>query len=284
MDHRRGSFRSLSLEQRVIKLRAALVAIRAERSWTLDKLSDQTGIGPKALRRLLSQKGEVTNRESTVLKLENYVAEAQYERGFVARDMYVAIAEGMGASLDNKAFIETYGGEYRVIRAHVPSRKPLVSVLRIEGDEDNTVVRYIHSHAVSDILSLFEEKTDYQKTRKKMFKPPVLTYHGFVFNCAPRAFLLSTSLSTGHVKEMVLSLPTPTLVQEASFAGLVLTVSADEREPFAARVLVQRFHEPEKIKEPSLWEPGVKEWDKMKEEVQRQFSPETNYGLLRLHG
>ena len=72
-------------------------------------------------------------------------------------------------------------------------------------------------------------------------KKIVRTYNGFVFLHRRRAFLIGAH-KAGHVKEMILSLPglESDEPHSSTIRGLVLTVSTDEREPFAARLLLQK--------------------------------------------
>lgn len=197
---------------------------------------------------------------------------------------YLTIADGMGASLDNGDFIERFANEYRVVRAHMPSRKPLVSRLIIRGDNDNTVIRFTHHHVVSDALSLFDDpkalETNNGSDVKNDESPNVLSYEGFVFNCERRAFLLSTSIMTKHVKEMILHMPASG--SHISFKGLLLTVSADDREPFAARVLVQKLPKILTDEQREFWKPGLKQWADLPM-LEREFNAESNFGILQIH-
>jgi hypothetical protein len=155
---------------------------------------------------------------------------------------------------------------------------PLVSSLKISGDSDNTAIRYQHRHVVSDALSLFENGA-----RPAQKSETVLTYDGFVFNADRRAIFLSTSLSTAHAKQMVLRIPANGSLRDASIRGLVLTVSADEREPFAARVVMQRLPKKLTDEEEAFWEPGLKAWDELPPMVRREFDEQGNFGLMHLH-
>jgi hypothetical protein len=122
-------------------------------------------------------------------------------------------------------------------------------------------------------LSLF--KAERQKNE--------IVYEGFVFNCRRRAILVSTAYNTRHIKEIILSMPAPHKQAQASIRGLLLTVSADDGQPFAARLLVQKFPPGLSSADKEKWEPGLKQWKDFPDEVQAEFGPVANYGLLNLH-
>jgi hypothetical protein len=296
-----------SHSERVKLLRNQIEAACKARSWSRSKFAEEAKLTRATIRRVLNQKGDSTPRDHTLESLEKFVASIERPRGFASSDLYRAIAEGMNASLMNKDFIELYTGEYRMVRAHVPSGLALVSKLRIFGDKgDNMVIRYTRQHVVSDALSLFDDEDDTEQTTQVDTSKPRMSkskrnaatkrqasdgeeegikYEGFVFNSQRRAFLLATSPTTAHVKEMVLSMPAAAPLASASIRGLVLTVSADERDPFAARIMVVKWPPPNLTsRQESQWEPGLKHWEDMPKSLQREFTPENKRGILQLHG
>jgi transcriptional regulator with XRE-family HTH domain len=260
-------------EDRIRRLRTGIAAIRDEHRLPLDAIAEQSGVTRKTLARFLDARREGAPREYTLTQLEKFVEGTERKTGFVGKDTYLAIADGMGAELDNADFLSAFGGEYRVLRAHVPSKRPLISTLTIFGDTDQRVIRYKQVHVVSDALSLFATER----------KSTEIVYEGFVFNCHRRAFLMSTSRNTGHVKEIILSMPATGKLSETSIRGLLLTVSADERQPFAARLLVQKIPLGLSKADSEKWEPGLKQWADFPDDLRAEFGPQANYGLLHLH-
>jgi len=96
-----------------------------------------------------------------------------------------------------------------------------------------------------------------------------------------RAFLISTAHDLGCVKEMILSIPADS-TSLSSIRGLLLTVSADEREPFAARLLVQKLPDELPENDKRFWRPGFSEWENLPKHIRKEFDESTNFGLLRL--
>jgi hypothetical protein len=286
--------------ERLNKLRTAIGNIKEKNpKLTLEDIGVQAGhMGRKTVSKALATTTDVDSiSDSTITSLETFVRQNGEPRGFVSSDVYLTIADGMGASIDNEWFAQQYRGSYCVLRAHVPSMRPLMSKLVIRPDDDQRVIRYDHYHKVSDALSLLRDdelfKTPNQVTGRGLAKTTQdddqFKYEGFVFNCGNRAFLLATAPDTGHAKEMILNLRTTGRNPgQATIRGLLLTLSADEREPFAARVLVQKMQDDQLEQE--KWKPGLKKWNWDDEdgfadrpEILREFSPSQNYGILRLH-
>ncbi len=261
----------------------ALREIQNAKRLTQEKLADEIGISVGTVAKLLAAE---SNADPTAIqlaglvKIEAFIAKSTLERGFITRDVYLEIARGMEAVQNNEEFAGHYAGSYCVLRAHVPSTRPLMSKLIITVDPDKCVLRYKHFHKVSDALSLVKIDQGATTTDADMS-----IYEGFVFNCGNRAFLLATAKNPAHAKEMILNLRTTgSDPAAATIRGLLLTLSADEREPFASRVLVQKMTE-KQLATPE-WCPGLKDsWDIFagRKEILREFSKKQNFGLLRLH-
>jgi hypothetical protein len=281
MGHSGGSFSFSSSAERRKKIHDDLVLLKKQERWSFAKLQEESGLSRKALAGLLHRDGDTSARISTLDRAEEFLATRQSQGGFVDKSTYIAIARGMGGSQDNARFIRDYGGEYRVIRAHVPSRRALVSTLFIIGDPDNLVIRYEHIHVVSDTASLFAHRKGISGSEPS--PNTLLGYKGFVFNSQKRAILLSTSLRVGHVKEMIINMPAIQNPPDAFLRGLVLTVSPHEGEPFAARIMVEKLPRDLTPEELEPWRPGLKNWKEMPEQAQREFNETNNFGLLFLH-
>jgi transcriptional regulator with XRE-family HTH domain len=289
---------SSSDEARGRQIRSELLELMKDRGWSLNQLAAESGLSRKSISGLIEQKGEITTRLSTLDRFEKFLSDEK-KAGFEDKKEYMAIAKTMGASRKNEEFIEQYQHRYVVIRAHMPSRKALVSRLRITGDEDGEVVRYTHHHVVTDALSVFgrsapptsvadeenseKEPVDWDEEEKGWLARTTIKYKGFVFNCQRRMFLVGTAEKAGHIKQMTLSLPAGADLSHASIRGLVLTISADEREPFSARVIVETLPNEVTKKERRILEPGLKNWSEMPEMIQREFNENTQYGLFKLH-
>jgi transcriptional regulator with XRE-family HTH domain len=261
--------------------------------WQQAEIARRSRAGQKTIGRFLNGGGSYVPRLATMTRLETFFAELEKEGevGFQDAQLYHAIAGGMNASLDNKAFIRAFTGDYVVIRAQFPSQLPLISTLRIYGDDDGVVVRYEHEHISIDAPSMLTDEAEAGTT-------PVLRYSGFVFNAQGLAFFLSTSAPTAHVKQMIVSLPAINLANGTEHAmpglkkgampamnGLVLSVSASERVPFAARVLVEKLPVEKRTRDKWTGKSlGLrKSWKDLPPLVKHELAKAHNYGLLYLH-
>lgn len=286
-------------EEEIQALRASVRAI-VQRDGQ-QKVADDVGVARSVISKFINGKSV---RSYNLQLLRDYVnSDRAGERNtaFYGRDHYAAIAAGMGAQTNNKEFIQRYSGIYLVLRTHVPSNLPLVSRLHIFGDPDNYTVRFRHEHAFKDELDVFppdlpRPQTD-DETEGDAYK---IVYKGFVFHTSDRAFLLSADRGTGQIKEMILRLPAShfpaKMARSKTFLGLILTVSAEQRQPFAARVLVRQVVpdlftneelDQERGDDPfadlrTLCKPGFKSWESFPPTIHALFSKEENYGRLHL--
>ena len=83
---------------------------------------------------------------------------------------------------------------------------------------------------------------------------------------------------------MVLNLTPGFSFTRSTIRGLLLTMSADERQPFAARILLQKEPDKTDLDNDPRWELGLKDsWNEFPKEVREVFDEKDDFGVLHIH-
>jgi transcriptional regulator with XRE-family HTH domain len=262
-------------------LRSRLEALRTAQSLTVAGIADLAGLGPKAIMAFLNGTGQP--RASTLRQIAAALPQLERPSGYFTRSMYLSLASGMGAEIDNHRFLRAFAGDYAVFRTHMPTRRLLVSRLRIFADpeDEGAVVRFRHAHAVADAHP--------GRLDDGLQASSPIVYEGIVLNCDRRAFLLSTGREVGVLKEIILSMPRVVAAEHSapvgSIFGLLLTVSADDRTPFAARLVVHSLRglDADRLRDYESGLRPLEAWSQpMYATLADEIGPRAGYGMLSL--
>jgi len=208
------------------QLRKELTVIKKERRLTFGLLEEGSGVSEPTIKRFL--KGGRSPQPQTFSRLKRYVESLRPlidETRELDTDLYHYLKRRMNIDADyQRRQVQRFRGTYICYRLSVFSKEIVATYFKVWDQEDDHIPRFTHIESVSDEKNLFGDAP-----RR------ILRHSGFLLAKERRLYFLSAA--SGNFRQLI-GLASSNL-DVKDFAGVMVSVDAKERSPFAARILAR---------------------------------------------
>lgn len=208
------------------RLRKELSTIKEERRLTFGHMEDGSGVSEPTIKRFL--KGRHLPKPQTFQRLKRYIESLRPmvdEARELDTDLYHYLRRRMNIDAEyQRRQLQRFRGAYICYRLSVYSKEIVATYFKVWDQNDDKIPRFTHIESVPDEKNLFGDAP-----RR------ILRHSGFLLARDRRLYFLSAA--SGNLRQLIGLASSNSDVKD--FAGVMVSVDAKERLPFAARVLAR---------------------------------------------